>query len=189
MNSSFTVRQVTARIVELGLVAESTVEQGIQADLLDEKLDYFGDSESEAVLYLLDELGIRYTTDYKTFRDACGGSEVYREELECVAACTRGLLSITDIELVDDTVGNHVLRFLCNGQPHEWNIAHNDEEDIETQMVFSYGLEDLLPRDSSARWCGVDSDDINFGMQAVFGDPQALSVLAAEFGIKFYLPE
>lgn len=191
MASIHTVHGVAARIVQLGLVTAETVEQELDSDDLQQPLDFFGQPDSAAVLSMLDTLGIRYTTDYKTFRYACDdGSELYRDELERIAACTRGLLSITDVELVDDDGGAHVLRFNCNGQSHEWTIPHGDEdeENMDSQMTFSMGIGELVPSSSSARWCGVQSDDLDYGSQNVFGDPEALRLLGQEFGISFYLP-
>jgi hypothetical protein len=181
-----TVRQVTDRIVELGLVDAQTPAQALGPEVLDETLDYFGESDHEAVLSLLDHLGIRYSTDYKTFRYPCqSDGAVYREELDLIAACGRGRLTITDVALVDDANGHHLLRFRCAGQPHEWQIGHGPNEEFEAQLTFATSIGDLVPAGSSARWCSVDPPDPDVGSEAVFGDPEALRQLGARFGLTF----
>ena len=198
MESALTVRQVAERIVELGLVDAQTLAQTLDPEELDRTLDYFGEPDHMAVVGLLDHLGILYSTDYETFDGACDhGAEVYRRELERVAACGRGLLTITDVEVVDVfTVerfariyaeGDHLLRFRCNGQPHEWPIEHGPrEEEADAQLTFATRIDGLMPpAGSPARWCSIDPPDPGVGSESVFGDPEALSQLGAQFGLTF----
>jgi hypothetical protein len=180
------VREVVDRIVALGIVDERTVAEKLDPHDLGQTLDYFGEPDEDGVRYLLDDLGIRYTTDYKTFRGACeDGASLYREELELAAACARGLLTVTDVALVDDARGDHLLRFRCNGQPHEWHITHGEHEDFEAGLTFATWLCDLLPAGSSRRWCTIEPPDPDVGSEFVFGDPAALNRLGAEYGLTF----
>ncbi|MDQ7909280.1 hypothetical protein RB614_32645 [Phytohabitans sp. ZYX-F-186] len=179
---------MTERVVELGLVdAEAAAALGREVPL-DQTLDYFAESDGQAVLRVLDALEIWYDIGYKTFRGVCEfEDQLYREQLDRIAARTRGLLTVTDVELVDDEDGDHLLRFRCNGEPREWRIPHDDEEEEEfsATMEFTMGISKLVPAGSPARWCGVDIDDADFGPQFVFGDPVALRQLGSEFGLKF----
>lgn len=190
--STLTVRQVAERIVELGLVDLETAHYALDSATLDRTLDYFGEPDGRAVLRLLDRFRIWYAVDYKSFRGVCeDGLELYESELREIEDRMRGLVDITDIEVVDEADGEdefHVLRFRCDGNAHEWRIAHDedeDEEEFDAVMEFALRVHDLKPTDSPARWCGVEIDDASFGPQAVFGDPEALRQLGAEFGLVF----
>ncbi|MFE7801483.1 hypothetical protein [Nocardia sp. NPDC057440] len=177
-----TVREVADQIVELGLVDAAVLDP---MDL-DYTLDDFGATESQAVLVLLDYMKVRYSTEYKTFRHACEDDAwVYREELERIAACGRGLFTITEVELVDTAEGDHLLRFRCNGRPHEWPIAHGPDEEFDAQSIFCWSVGELVPPGSPARWCTVDPGDPDVTSEAFFGDPAALNVLGGPFGLQF----
>lgn len=186
MPSALTIRQLVDRIVALGLVEPQVPARELSPRVWDETLDFFGEPDRLAVLGMLDFLGIRYTVDPRTFRGACAyGSDVYREELERMAACGRGLLSIADVELLDTPDGDHLLRFRCNGQPHEWPIGHRPDEAFEAQVAFATFVWDLVPAGSPARWCTVDPPDPDAGPAAVFADPEALRQLGTPFGLTF----
>ncbi|MEJ3748154.1 hypothetical protein WEI85_33320 [Actinomycetes bacterium KLBMP 9797] len=95
-----------------------------------------------------------------------------------IADRTRGLITITDVDVVDDEAGgHHVLRFRCGGEPREWRITHDedeDEEEFDAVMTFSMRIHELVPAGSPARWCAVEINDGAYGPQAVFGDPEAM---------------
>jgi hypothetical protein len=110
---------------------------------------------------------------------------VYREELARIATCGRGLFTITEVELVDTADGDHLLRFRCNGQPHEWPIAHGPDEEYDAQAIFCWSVGELVPPGSPARWCTVDPGDPDVTSEAFFGDPAALNVLGGPFGLVF----
>lgn len=185
MPSRLTVREVAERIVELGVVDASATDQ-VSPNELDKTLDYFGHSDDQAMLSLLDTLGIRYSADYKTFRYACeSDGDGYRAELQHISECGRGLLPITEVEFVDDEDGDHQLEFICNGELNEWNIPHGDDEDFDAQLEFGMNLANLISPDSPARWCRVEPHDDNLSIDMVFGDPEALRALGAEFGVTF----
>jgi hypothetical protein len=61
-----------------------------------------------------------------------------QEQLKSVAAASCGLLTITDVELLDGDKDagdeHHVLRFRCNGEPHEWLITHGPDEDLDASV-------------------------------------------------------
>jgi hypothetical protein len=57
VTSSWTVGQVTDRVVELGLIDAQTPAQKLDPDVFHKTLDYFGTPDHRAVLRLLDELG------------------------------------------------------------------------------------------------------------------------------------
>jgi hypothetical protein len=172
------VRAVVERIVALGIVDERAVAEKLDPGDLDRTLDYFG-----GVQDLLFELGIGYSIDYKTFRHACENDGAgYREELRYIAAATRGLLTITDVELVDDADGDHLLRFRTNGEPHEWPISHRPDEDFEASLQFTTSMDAFTPSGTPARWCSVELDE---DLEFVFADPVALNRLGAEYGVTF----
>lgn len=186
MDSSWTVTDVVARMVDAGLVDAAAAAE-MDADTLEKSLDYYGEPEHVAVLRILDEFGVRYRTDYKTFRGACEREGVgYRQELEEIGQCGRGLLAITDIEVLDTVEAAHLIRFRCNGRSHEWKIRHTEEdEDFYAQMCLFESLGDLVPIDAPQRWCSVEPEDPDASFDAVFGDPEALQRLGAEFGMTF----
>ncbi|MEV6431270.1 hypothetical protein [Nocardia sp. NPDC051463] len=186
--STATIREATAVIVELGLVDPETPARNLPPEWFDETLDYFGDSTETALPSLLDELGIRYTLDYKTFRginEAEEGREGwYREELERIAACTRGLITITQVKLVEDEEDSK-LTFLCNGRPDHWPVDPGEDEAFEASLTFASYISDLTPDDSPERWCSIDPPDPDYSAEAVFADPQALRQLGERFGVTF----
>ncbi|NUS44362.1 MAG: hypothetical protein HOQ24_11820, partial [Mycobacteriaceae bacterium] len=127
-----------------------------------------------------------YSTEYKTFRGACENDAwVYRAELERIAACGRGLFTITDTEVVDTADGWHLLRFRCGGRQHEWPVVHGPDENIDAQELFCSAVGQLTPSDSPARWCTVSPGDPDVTGEAFFGDPTALNALGTPFGLLF----
>ncbi|MFE9574845.1 hypothetical protein ACFYO1_00530 [Nocardia sp. NPDC006044] len=188
MSDEWTVRAVAQRVVELGLVDQSVVAEKLDADILDETLDYFGDDEL-GVLGLLEELGLRYTTEYKMFKGLSVAGEDrlsrYRYELELIASCTQGLLTITEIQLVDGADGGQQLSFRCNGHPQSWPVYPGPDEDLEAQLTFAEYVDTLVPDDSPARWCTPDPSDPDVGSEFVFGDPAALNQLGGAFDLTF----
>ncbi|WP_157573983.1 hypothetical protein [Nocardia jejuensis] len=180
-----TVREVADRIVELGLVDTAAVSALDPRDL-DYALDDFGATECLGVLLLLDDLKVRYSTDYKTFRHACEDNAwAYRTELARVAACGRGAFTFTEVELINTAEGNHLLRFRCNGQSHNWPIMHGPTENTDAQTIFCWALGELMPRDSPARWCTVTPADPYVTSEAYFGDPATLNELGGPFDLRF----
>ncbi|WP_328405784.1 hypothetical protein [Nocardia sp. NBC_00403] len=153
-----------------------------------DQLDYFGDTAGTALPSLLDELGIRYTLDYKTFRGINDAGDYreswYREELERIAACTRGLITITEVQLVSDEEDQKPT-FLCNGRPVDRPVHPGDDEAVEASLTFATYISDLTPDDSAERWCDIDPYDPDYSAEAFFADPQALRQLGERFGVTF----
>jgi hypothetical protein len=175
------VGEVVDRIVQLGVVDESTVSDKLDSADLERTLDYFG-----GLLGLLDQLGIVYSVDYKSFRHACDDDGAgYREELKWIADCTRGLVTITDIALVDDADGDHLLRFRANGEPHEWSIAHGPDEDFDATLEFTTSMGEFSPAGRPERWCTIEPVEPGGDLRYVFADPAALNRLGAEYGLTF----
>jgi hypothetical protein len=130
MRPERTVREVVDLIVELGLVDPETpaqrtfLDRQLLVESFDEPLSYYGHTEQSAVLALLDELGIRYTFDYKTFRGIGESShderrEWYESELRSIAECSRGMVTITDVRLVENGE-QWKLVFDSNGVTESW---------------------------------------------------------------------
>jgi hypothetical protein len=189
MGSAWSVRQVVDRAVRLGVVDAAVPARQLDAGGLDGTLDYFGEPDHRALLRLLDELGIVYGIEHKTFRDAHeDGVALYEGELDRIARCGRGQFTLTDVELVDDG-DDHLLRFRCNGERLRWPIMHSDDpeaEGFDASLTFSTYLGDIVPAGAgTARWCSVDSTDPDAGVRFVFADPEALGALGAPFGVEF----
>lgn len=184
-----TVREVVDLIVELGIVDQTTVGETLEQDELDKPLSYYGHTPQQAVLSLLDNLGIRFAFDYKTFRGIEEAEdderlEWYEDVLQTIASCTKGLVTITNVRLVEDD-GDWELRFDCNGETEEWPVSPGDEEeDLDAAITFDSYLPGL-PRDSLEYFCSVEPRDEDSSGQAVFGDPEALNRLGAHFGLTF----
>ncbi len=190
MGSERTVGEVVDLIVELGLIDASTPGRALEPDELDKPLSYYGHGVQAAVLHLLGTLGIRYTFDYKTFRgigeaDDDERLQWYEAELQSIASCSRGLVSITNVRLVENDTESE-LQFDCNGETESWSVGQpNDEdEEIEAAIAFATCLSGI-PWDSLQCFCAVDPLDENLSGQAVFGDPEALNRLGAHFGLTF----
>ncbi|RJO78427.1 hypothetical protein D5S18_05945 [Nocardia panacis] len=192
MGSEPTVGEVVDLIVELGLIDASTPERTLEPDKRDKPLSYNGHSVQAAVLNLLSTLGIRYTFDYKTFRgiDEADDDERlrrYEAELQEIASCSRGLVSITNVRLVENDT-RWELQFDCNDETESWSVGkpYDEDEDIEAGIAFATCITGI-PWDSVECFCAVDHHDENLSGQAVFGDPEALNRLGAHFGLTFML--
>ncbi|MGO4617119.1 hypothetical protein AB4305_22000 [Nocardia sp. 2YAB30] len=188
MGSERTVREVVDMIVELGLVDRSTPRETFEPDVLDEPLSYYGHTAQDAVLSLLSELEIRYSFDYKTFRGIDEADderlEWYQAELQSIASCSRGLVTITNVRLVENDADRQ-LQFDCNGETESWPVYPGDEDEaFEAGLVFATYLAGI-PANSSERFCAVDPGDEDVNGEAVFGDPGLLNQLGAHFGLTF----
>ncbi|MGA6203264.1 hypothetical protein ACPESR_00750 [Nocardia testacea] len=190
MDSERTVGEVVNLIVELGLVDQDApmLQTLLTADL-EEPLSEYGHTDQSAVLGLFQEIGILYTLDYKTFRGIgeCTDEqrrEGYESELQSIAACSRGMVTITNVRLVEDD-GKWELEFKCNGTYEYWPVyPGSDEEDLEAGLVFASYVHHL-PTGTVEKFCSVDPGVLDVGGAAVFGDPKALNRLGAHFGLTF----
>lgn len=183
MTESWTVRRVVDLAVEHGLVDG----EAVLSDLgdLDRVLGRDGEPDQWAVMSFLIRLGIVYQPDWKSFRGAYeDGLELYEEELGLIAACGRGLLTIADVELVE-TDRETLLRFTCNGERHEWPVAHGPgaDEDGEAQLTFGTYINGLVPSGSPERWCFVVPLQPGDTPELVFADPDALRRFGSRLGL------
>lgn len=194
MSREPTVREVVELIVELGLVAPETPAQRtflgrqLLVESFDEPLSYYGHTEQSAVLALLEELGIRYTFDYKTFRHIGESShdewrEWYESELQSIAECSRGMVTITDVRLVENDEQWELL-FDSNGVTESWPVYPGDDEDLEASLVFATYVTGIHTGVVEQFW-SVDPLDGDISGEAVFGDLAALGKLGARFGLTF----
>lgn len=185
MTSSLVVRDVTQLIVELGILDADAVERKLGAEELAEPLYQ---PRWMGLLALLDRLGIAYTVSDETFY--APRTEIFAEQLEKVAAGTRGLLTCTDVELVRAPDAD-LLRFRCNGSPREWNVGYGSRRDddeywLTGHLRFTWMLATLLPEYSRARWCSVHQPEPEYGGYFVLADPEPLQRLGDRFGLTFY---
>ncbi|WP_328392922.1 hypothetical protein [Nocardia sp. NBC_00416] len=193
MSSEYGTREVVDLIVELGLVDSAVAAESLAPYELDQPLSYFGRTVPRAVCGLLGELGIRYTLDYKTFRgiedaDDEERSAWYRDELEAIAACARGAVTITEVRLVEGDEDEWDLRFDWNGDTHVWSVCPGDaEEALEAALTFATYLPGMTAHPVGV-FCAVDPPDEDYSGEAVFGDPDALNALGARFGLEFIGP-
>jgi hypothetical protein len=194
MRPERTVREVVDLIVELGLVDPETptrrtfLDRQLLVESFDEPLSYYGHTEQSAVLALLDELGIRYTFDYKTFRGIGESShderrEWYESELRSIAECSRGMVTITDVRLVENDE-QYKLVFDSNGVTESWPVYPGDGEDLEAALVFATHVTEIHTG-LVEHFCSVEPFDEDVSGEAVFGDPEALNKLGAHFGLTF----
>ncbi|GAB3841201.1 hypothetical protein GCM10027610_050100 [Dactylosporangium cerinum] len=180
------VRQAVGRLIELGLVTADAVAEHVTREALARTLGYFGRPTWNGALGLLSGLGMTYGMDHKTLRYACeDGVEAYEDELRSIADATGGLITITDVTLVNDA-DDHLLQFLCNGAPHEWTIPHvDDDEGLEAQLIFATHIRELTADGSPAEWCQVQSPPDGYGFFAVFADQELLNQFGAPYGLTF----
>ncbi|MGW1739390.1 hypothetical protein ACWCPQ_11325 [Nocardia sp. NPDC001965] len=192
MGSAHTTRDVVDLIVELGLVDPEKPEEVFEHGELDEPLNYFGHTDRSAVRSLLSELGIRYTFDYKTFRgiEDCADADRldwYRSELETVAGCARGAVTIGDVRLVEND-DEWELRFEWNGATESWPVYPGDEEEsLEASLTFATYVPGMAAYPAGV-FCLVDPMDTDYSGEAVFGVPEALNRLGSRFGLTFTGP-
>lgn len=185
-HSKLTVSELADRVVELGLADPMTEHSGVSPEELHGALEDFGADESQAVLILLEYMNVRYSTEHGAFRHACqDNARGYRRELDQVAACGRGAFNLTEVALADTPSGDHLLRFRCNDELHEWLIPHGPDESGDAQMIFCESVGELVPAGSPARWCTVYPGDPDVAWEVFFGDPAALNDLGAPFGLEF----
>jgi hypothetical protein len=149
-----------------------------------------GDTVYMGVQILLDHLGIVLHYDPDAWNQVHDrGVKLYQKELGRLSACSRGLVSISDIDLTDD-VGDHVLHFHCNGRPRVWKIPHGPNEDYDAFDVYINRIHELVPDQSPERWCWAEAWHPDEGPTFVFGDPHALEQLGVEVGAEYleYVP-
>jgi hypothetical protein len=174
-----TVGEVIGRLIELELVTAEEVAEELTPDKLAKPLvPPFGATASHAALSLLGRLRMMYHLDHSAFSDACeNGLDEYRREPESIARCSRGLLTISDVTLVEGD-DRHLLRFQCNGAPEEWPIPHDEEEAYEAQLVFSTYMRSLVADGSPERWC-LPEQRLDWHNGAIFADPERLNRFGA----------
>lgn len=189
MTSPPSVRHVVDMMIELGLVdADICARQSCLAESLDAPLSDYGKTEQAAILELFSVMEIRYTFDYKTFRgiDECSDEERrewYESELQAIAACSRGMVTITDVRLVEDDTESELV-FEANGFTESWPTDPGEEEDVEAAITFATYISDI-PTGLTEKFCAPDPIDEDVSGEAVFGDPLALNRLGEQFGLSF----
>ncbi|WP_280234571.1 hypothetical protein [Nocardia cyriacigeorgica] len=186
--SEYTVGDVVAIMVELGLIDAGTLAQTSVADALDESLDYYDDTVQGAVRDLLSEVEIQYVLDYKTFRGIgertrAERQQWYAEELEAIAQCSRGTVTITDVRLVGDGL-DQTLQFESNGVTQIWPVHPGANEDMEASLIFAEWVTELHTG-VAERFYAVDPHDEDLNGEAVFGELGALNRFGAHFGLTF----
>lgn len=190
MGSERSVREIVDLMVELDLVDRDSIAQNtFLTEALDKPLSYYGHTDQSAVRHLLSEVGIRYAFDYKTFRgiDECTPGERrewFDSELQSLAACGRGKVTITDVRLIENDA-EWELQFDCNGAIESWPVdPGDDDEDIEASLTFATYPTSLFV-DLVERFCFVTPPDSDVSGEVVFGNPAALERLGAQFGLSF----
>lgn len=189
MTSSWTVGQVMERVRASGVVPGLTDEWPLDVSP-DTPFDYYGTPDGDALVSLLEEFEIVYLLEHKSFPGPDFDDEsrlaMYRQELESIAQKSRGLLTITDVELVDvagGRGGEQIVQFRCNGDLVRWGpVTPGEDEDLEAVLAFDLG--ELVPKSSPERWCWVTEPEIPGYLAYVFADPAALTELGRPFGLK-----
>lgn len=152
-----TIREVVDRIVELGLIDASTPGKIWEAAELDKPLSYYGHTPGDALRSLLSELGIRYAFDYERFEgigetDDDARLEWYRNELESIASCTRGTVTVTNVRLVENST-KWELQFDWNDTTVSWPVyPRGEREEVEASLTFATYLHTLDPG-AAQRFC------------------------------------
>ncbi|HEY7223934.1 MAG TPA: hypothetical protein VH561_10145 [Micromonosporaceae bacterium] len=182
--ASTTAAPLVDRIVALGLVDARDASR--VANLRGRTLRSLGESEDTAVLALLVHLGIVYLLEEESFQGVHDeAADGYRAELDDIAEASRGMVRLTDVELVDADA-RHLLRFSCNGRPVQWSVAHADDEHTEDRAAyeaFRRGVASLVPTDASQRWCVVEPELLG-AIPYVFADPDVLAELLEPYGLE-----
>lgn len=190
MTSSWTVGQVMDRVRASGVVPGLTDDWPLDVSP-DTPFDYFGKPDGDALVSLLEEFEIVYFLDHKSFPGPDVDDEsrlaMYRQELEGIAEMSRGLLAITDVELVDVVIrgraGRQMVQFRCNGDLVQWGpVTPGEDEDVDAVLAFM-DLGELAPKSSPERWCQVTEPQLDYPA-FIFADPAALTELGRPFGLR-----
>ena len=187
MGSERSVREIVDLMVELDLVDRDSIAQNtFLTEALDKPLSYYGHTDQSSVRHLLSEVGIRYAFDYKTFRgiDECTPverREWFDSELQSLAACGRGKVTITDVRLIENDA-EWELQFDCNGAIESWPVdPGDDDEDIEASLTFATYPTSLFV-DLVERFCFVTPPESKGPASPPAGRPRRRRARAARAG-------
>jgi hypothetical protein len=141
------------------------------ADDLDEELD------ADDLVEAFEELPIAaYVPDKVESLE-----EVYAGILEEAAACSRGAVTIDDIEMVD-VDGEHYLHFRRNGQSLWWSLEHQSPRYLDL-LTIAENFDDLAPSDGRAFFHLQEDEYAGSSGWYVLATPQQARVLREEFGL------
>ena len=189
----WTVGEAVDRIVLLGLARPDytgSMTKSWRRDELDRLLLDEFDSLAEALVGVLEEIGVGFQVG--TDDDVTPGCEAdaYDSLLQEAARCTGGLIAIADVAVAQDDERGLRLMFQCNDKPCSWPVELRDE--YFDLMAFAQYIDDLNvpPR----RWDsidvdeteGCDPDNLEVRNFYFFGEPSALRQLASDFGITLF---
>lgn len=109
----------------------------------------------------------------------------YDQLLQEAAECTGGAVVIEDVEYVENSQGDDVLRFLRNGEPFEWSLSHDFEGYLAYMDIMGYiesgDLNPPAPEDHRTfRMVTLEETGDNYYVLAT--DEQA-AFLEREFGL------
>ncbi|WP_067812860.1 hypothetical protein [Actinomadura kijaniata] len=179
--AEMTLRALTARLVELGLVTPQEAEIRVAA------ADY-ADIEQSAV-HLVGELveyGLGVHTDHG---DVDSLQEEYEDILTEAAACSG--LTVSDVELVEsaetadqEAGGTHevdLLRFRLNGEPRAWEVERLSDEYIDHMALVSH-LSDLEPGGDDQRCFHPVGEPEEVPFMYLLATPEHARILRDEFG-------
>lgn len=171
-----TVRDLFDRAVALGLVtterAAATPTYG--ASGLDEPLVGPDGEPGDEVAEWLVALGVGFTVHGEDVDDVAAA---YEDTLLALAACTRGLFTIIDVQLR----GNQ-LTFRSNGRPVTWHV--DDFGDYLDHMPFFEDLDTFELPTSPLRWHERPYRESGDDDYYFFAEPVALATLAREYALE-----
>lgn len=165
-----TVRDLFDRAVALELVTPERAAATPTYGGLDRPLEEPGDEVADWLV----ALGVGFTVHSGDLDDV---AEAYADTLQALAACTRGLFTITDVRLDDGE-----LTFRRNGQPVTWHV--DDFGDYLDHMPFFEDLDAFEVATSPLRWHELPDREVGDDDYWFFAEPTALAALAAEFGLR-----
>ncbi|GAA4930194.1 hypothetical protein [Actinoplanes utahensis] len=181
MTTEPTVRDVVDSAIALRLV--SAEKAAVLSAWSDRPLSEYGGGakEAEVAVGVLIDLQVGFEVHSDDVDDLVSGYEGAFEEL---TACTDGLVTVADVEIVESAKGYDVLRFRLNGELVEWTVEHRGGDYLD-QMPFFENMDAFTASAVPKRWALIDIDGEPLPGRYVFGEPAALHAFGERFGITF----
>jgi hypothetical protein len=130
--------------------------------------------EPEDVLEAFVDFGVAVSVDADDHDDIEAG---YRQILEAAAACSGGVVVITDVRL-----DNGELHWVRNGEPDSWHVD-DFEEYLDHLAVFEFI--DRLEPDDDRVFHSIGQRESGDTSYYVLADPKQAEILAERFGFDF----
>lgn len=168
-----TFRELVRTLERLGAVTPSEAAASLA------EADSWVDEEFHAddLISLFDELPIAFYVEAKV--DSL--ESAYHDLLQEAAGCSRGAVTIDDVEMVD-VEGEPFLHFRRNGRPLWWRLEHRSPFYVDL-LTIAENLDDLAPSDGRAIYHVEDEDNPASDGWYILLTPEQARVVREEFDL------